>query len=163
VRPIDFARINQLYDLRVVLETTAVARLCASPAPSPELEPLKAVWLVPAAERLSDARAVAQFDEQFHATLVHAAGNHEMARVHWDITERIRVVRRLDFTYAQRIDATYQEHAKILKSVMQRKAEQALLMLKGHIAQSQTEVRKITLHTLYEARQRLQQGQTLPA
>jgi DNA-binding GntR family transcriptional regulator len=155
VRPIDFDRLEQLYDLRVLLELASVARLCARSEPVPELEALKAVWLVPAAERLADVQQVGEHDEQFHATLVRAAGNAEVARVHWDVTERIRIVRRLDFTRADRIDATYAEHAKILRAVMQRKADQAQLLLKSHIEQSKAEVRKITLATLHEARSRV--------
>ena len=154
VRPIDFARLEQLYDLRVILELASVARLCACTEPVPELDALKAIWLVPADERLGDARQVGALDEAFHATLVRAAGNAEIARVHWDVTERIRIIRHLDFTRADRIDATYAEHAKILRAVIQRKADQAKLLLRSHIEQSKAEVRKITLATLHEARLR---------
>lgn len=154
VRPIDFARIDQLYDLRTVLETAAVERLAHRPEPAPEIDALKAVWLVPAAERLGDGSEVGALDERFHATLVHATGNLEMARVHWDVTERIRVIRRLDFTRADRIDATYAEHGKILRNIIQRKADQATLLLRTHIEQSKTEVRKITLATLHEVKAR---------
>jgi DNA-binding GntR family transcriptional regulator len=152
VRPIDFDRLEQLYDLRVVLESASVARLCARAEATPELDALKAFWLVPAAERLQAGREVGARDEEFHATLVRAAGNDEMARVHWDVTERIRIIRRLDFTRPDRIEATYAEHAKILRSVIQRKADQAQLLLRSHIEQSKAEVRKITLATLQSAR-----------
>jgi DNA-binding GntR family transcriptional regulator len=152
VRPIDFDRIEQLYELRIVLETTAVSRLAAGVEVPEALRRLESQWLVPVAERLADAAEVGRLDEQFHATLVAAAGNAEMARVHWDLTERIRIVRRLDFTRGNRVEATYQEHAKILRSIVQRRGEQAVLLLRSHIGQSQTEVRKITLHTLFEAR-----------
>ena len=154
VLPIDFGRLEQLYDLRVVLELASIARLCSLAGPSPELDALKAIWLVPPAERLSDPRTVGEHDERFHAELVRAAGNGETARVHWDLTERIRIVRRLDFTRADRIEATYAEHAKVLRAVMQRKAEQAQLLLRSHIEQSKAEVRKITLHALHAARAR---------
>lgn len=154
VRPIDFGRLEQLYDLRIVLETACVQRLCNRTADMPELLALKDIWLVPAGERETDALHVGANDEQFHATLVRAAGNDEMARVHWDVTERIRIVRRLDFTRADRIDATYAEHAKILRAVIQRKSEQAQLLLKSHIDQSKAEVRQITLHTLHQLRTR---------
>jgi DNA-binding GntR family transcriptional regulator len=154
VRPIDFAKLEQLYDLRVLLESASVARLCGLSEASPELDGLKAVWLVPSAERLADGREVGALDEQFHATLVRAAGNDEIARVHWDVTERIRIVRRLDFTRGDRVEATYTEHAKILRSIIQRKADQAQLLLRTHIEQSKAEVRKITLATLHEARAR---------
>ena len=154
VRPIDFGKLEQLYDLRVILELAAVARLCTRPEPTPALETLKALWLVPVAERLSDPAAVGSLDEVFHASLVRAVGNEEVARVHWDVTERIRVIRRLDFTRSDRIDATYSEHAKILRSIIQRKADQAQLLLRSHIETSKAEVRKITLATLHEARSR---------
>jgi DNA-binding GntR family transcriptional regulator len=85
---------------------------------------------------------------------VRAAGNDEITRVHGDVTERIRFVRRLDFTRADRIEATYQEHAKILRQVMQRRAEPAQLLLKAHVEQSKAEVRKITISALHEARAR---------
>ncbi len=155
VRPIDFAKLEQLYDLRIVLEMASVQRLCARTEEPPELEALKAIWLVPVAERLAEPRQVGANDEQFHATLVRATGNAEMARVHWDVTERIRIIRHLDFTRPDRIDATYAEHAKILRAIIQRKTDQAQLLLKSHIDQSKAEVRKITLHTLQQARPRL--------
>jgi DNA-binding GntR family transcriptional regulator len=154
VKPIDFDKLDQLYDLRVLLELASVARLCARGDEPPALETLKVAWLVPAAERLTAMREVGALDEQFHATLVRAAGNAEIAKVHWDVTERIRIVRRLDFTREDRIDATYAEHAKILRAVLQRKADQAQLLLKSHIEQSKAEVRKITLGTLHDARLR---------
>lgn len=155
VKPIDFGRLDQLYDLRVVLESASVARLVARTEDPPALDALKAAWLVPAEERLADPRTVGELDERFHATLVAAAGNAEIARVHQEVTERIRIVRRLDFTRADRIEATYVEHAKMLRAIIQRKADQAQLLLKSHIEQSKTEVRKITLHALHEARQRV--------
>ena len=155
VRPIDFERLEQLYDLRVVLELAAITRLCARTEDPPELLALKQIWLVPVAERLSDARQVSANDEQFHATLVRATGNDEMARVHWDVTKRIRIIRHLDFTRPDRIEATYAEHAKILRAIIQRKPDQASLLLKTHVEQSKAEVRKITLHTLHAARARL--------
>ncbi|MBL8381165.1 MAG: GntR family transcriptional regulator [Burkholderiales bacterium] len=151
VRPFDFERFEDLYDLRVVLELAAVRRLCEHPGSAP-LDQLKATWLVPAAERMSEGRAVAAADEAFHGALVAAAGNAEMARVHRDVTERIRIIRRLDFTQGARIDATYSEHAKILRAIMQRKVDAAQLMLRSHIESSKAEVRKITLHMLHTAR-----------
>lgn len=155
VLPFDFDRFDQLYDLRMVLETTAAQRLCQqdSAESAPLLEALKDRWLVPVGERSSDAAQVAAWDEAFHETLVQAAGNPEMARVHHDVTERIRIIRRLDFLKQMRIDATYDEHAKILRAILARKADRAELLLRSHIQSSQVEVRKITLHQVFLARQ----------
>ena len=151
VAPFDFRKLEELYDLRVLIECHAVDRLCAA-APMPDLGLLKSVWLVPEKDRKTETAEVANLDEAFHSTLVSAAGNHEMARVHAEVTDGIRIVRRLDFTQAARISATYDEHAKILRAVLARRAEPAKLLLRSHIEASKAEVRKITIHKLHSAR-----------
>ncbi len=155
VLPFDFNQFEELYDLRMVLETTAAHRLCddAIKVNRDLLEALAAIWLVSPEQRSSDTVQVAQWDEAFHCELVAAAGNAEMARVHRDVTERIRVIRRLDFTKQPRIDATYDEHAKILRAIQRKRGDQAALLLRAHIQTSQAEVRKITLHQVHVARQ----------
>jgi len=159
VLPFDFDQFEQLYDLRMVLETTAVHRLCTDGqrVDAALLEELAAIWLVPAAERSSDMAQVAQWDEDFHCQLVAAAGNAEMARVHRDVTDRIRIIRRLDFTKQARIDSTYEEHAKILRAIQRKRGDQAAMLLRAHIETSQAEVRKITLHQVHQARTANQQ------
>jgi DNA-binding GntR family transcriptional regulator len=151
VAPFDFRKLEELYDLRVVLECTAVDRLCAS-EPMPDLGLLKAIWLVPEKDRKTEANEVAPLDEAFHGTLVTAAGNLEMARVHADVTDGIRIVRRLDFTQPPRVTATYDEHAKVLRAILGRRAEPAKLLLRSHIEASKAEVRKITIHKLHSAK-----------
>jgi DNA-binding GntR family transcriptional regulator len=155
VLPFDFDKFDQLYDLRMVLETTAVQRLCLQEVETsePALQALKDRWLVPVAERSTDPVQVAEWDEDFHEALVRAAGNPEMARVHHEVTERIRIIRRLDFLKQMRIDATYDEHAKILRAIIARKADRADLLMRSHIQTSQVEVRKITLHQVFMAQQ----------
>lgn len=152
VRPFDFDYFEQLYDLRIVLELEAVKRLCAlKPEAQPvQLAGLKDFWID--TPRLDDGQAVSRFDEAFHMTLVEAAGNGEMARIHRDLTEKIRIIRRLDFTKTSRVDATYHEHASILLAIMQQQTGEAQRQLHDHIAVSKAEVRKITLHMLHQAR-----------
>ncbi|MFO1415633.1 MAG: GntR family transcriptional regulator [Burkholderiales bacterium] len=151
VRPYDFRQFEDFYDLRLILEEAAVARLCDLPERE-GLEELKATWLVPVTERLADAKQVAALDESFHTSLVAAAGNPEVARCHREVTERIRIIRRLDFTQAYRIGKTYDEHAQILRAILRRRADEAKRLLRSHIEASKAEVRKITLHRLYTAR-----------
>ncbi len=154
VLPFDFNQFEELYDLRMVLETTAAHRLCESAVKiNPAmLDELAAIWLVSSDLRSSDMAQVSKWDEAFHCALVAAAGNAEMARVHSDVTDRIRVIRRLDFTKQPRIDATYEEHAKILKAIQRKRGDQAAMLLRAHIKTSQAEVRKITLHQVHQAR-----------
>ncbi|MFJ3461087.1 GntR family transcriptional regulator [Achromobacter spanius] len=156
VRPFDFERFEALYDVRVVLELAAVDKLCARQDMDRAgmLGALTDVWLVPPSQRILDGRLVGQLDEAFHCALVAAAGNPEMAQIHRDVTEKIRIVRRLDFTKDFRVDATYDEHAAILRAVLARRTDEAARLLRSHIDMSKAEVRKITLHMLHEARAR---------
>jgi DNA-binding GntR family transcriptional regulator len=151
VKPFDFNQFEQLYDVRIVLELAAVKKLCEM-EPAPNLEDLKKIWLVKPEDRLQDGPSVCALDERFHEQLVEATGNSEMARIHHDITERLRIIRRIDFTQAKRIEATYEEHAKILRTIIKRRADDVRSYLKTHIEASKSEVRKITLHMLYEAK-----------
>jgi DNA-binding GntR family transcriptional regulator len=72
--------------------------------------------------------------------------------VHRDVTERIRIIRRLDFTKPARIETTYEEHGKILRAIRAKRADSAAMLLRAHIETSQAEVRKITLHQVHLAR-----------
>jgi len=152
VKPFDFNQFEQLYDVRIVLELAAVKKLCEMEL-STGLEDLKRIWLVKPEDRLEDGPTVCALDERFHEQLIEATGNTEMARIHHDLTERLRIIRRIDFTQRNRIEATYDEHAKILRTIIERRTEDAKTLLKTHIEASKSEVRKITLHMLYEAQQ----------
>lgn len=152
VKPFDFRQFEDLYDVRIVLEMAAVKRLCEM-EPPPNLEDVKRIWLVPPEDRLQDGPSVCALDERFHEQLVEATGNREMARIHHDLSERLRIVRRIDFTKHYRVEATYEEHGKILRTIIERRVDDAQRLLRIHIEASKAEVRKITLHMLYEAQQ----------
>ena len=151
VAPLDFDVFDELYDLRILIECHAVAHWCEVEE-RPQLAALAAIWLVPESERLTVPAEVGRLDEAFHRGLVEGSGNREMLRVHGEITERIRIIRRLDFTKTARVDATYDEHARILRAITRRRGEEAQRLLRAHIVQSKTEVRHITLDVLYRAR-----------
>jgi DNA-binding GntR family transcriptional regulator len=153
IRPLDLAYFDDLYDVRTNLELIAVKRICEAD-PFPDLAELRKVWLVPEKSRSYDTQAVARLDEQFHGALVLASGNRELARIHADLQERIRIIRRLDFTVRERIDEAYLHHGKILRAILSRKETQAMMLLKSHIEASRSEIRHITLHRLALAREK---------
>lgn len=152
VKPFDLAYYEDLYDFRIQIELIAVRRLCALD-PAPDLRELCAFWRVPKRARVMDGQIVARQDEKLHSTLVALAGNREMARTHADLTERIRVIRRLDFIELARIKDAYDEHDKILGALIARRAGAAELLVKAHISTSRAEIRHITLHKLSLAAQ----------
>ncbi|WP_028312110.1 GntR family transcriptional regulator [Derxia gummosa] len=155
VVPIDFNRFDQLYELRALLEGHAAEVIAGAAPPEREaaraamLDRLADIWCRPPEARERETSVLARLDESFHSGLIEAAGNAEIARVHAEVTDRIRIIRRLDFGYAQRIAATYDEHAAIVRALQRHRGDQAALLIRAHIRQSQAEVRKITLHRLH--------------
>jgi DNA-binding GntR family transcriptional regulator len=147
VRPLDFKHFEDLYDVRVGLEVMAIQKICKAD-PFPDLEHLRRAWLVEPSERLAEGAEIAKLDEDFHAAIVAASGNAEMARIHGDITERIRIIRRLDFLTPPRLATAYEEHAKLLRAILARKENEAIALLRAHIESSKAEIRHITLHKL---------------
>ena len=89
-----------------------------------------------------------------------AAGNREMLRTYREITDRMRIIRRLDFFKPDRVGATYDEHAAILAALDRRRGDEAQRLLRAHIEQSKIEERRITLDMLYQARRRARQAAT---
>ncbi|MBM3373493.1 MAG: GntR family transcriptional regulator [Betaproteobacteria bacterium] len=154
VPPLSFDKFDELYDFRVLIECFAVRELCADATERPGLAALAAVWHVKEAQRLTDPLEVGLLDEAFHLAIVESTGNREMLRTYREITERMRIIRRLDFTVSDRVAATCAEHGKILTAIQRRRADEAQRLLSAHIEHSKLEVRKITLDTLYQARSR---------
>lgn len=77
-----------------------------------------------------------------------------MARAHRAVTDRIRIIRRLDVTQQACIDATTDdEHGQIPTAIRFRRGDHAAMLLRAHIETSQAEVGKITLHQVHMARQ----------
>jgi len=161
VREFDFKFFEDLYEVRVMMETSAIRKIVDGGL-SPRLDATRAIWSAPPQALVVDEKdpqtgrthQVAALDEAFHASLIAAVGNNEMMRIHQEVTERIRIIRRLDFTKPLRIDATYREHAAILDAIRRDDADTAQALICAHIAESQAEVKRITLYTLQMARDR---------
>jgi DNA-binding GntR family transcriptional regulator len=147
VKPLDLHYYEDLYEFRLSIELLAIQRICKLDALEALVE-LGRFWRVPKAGRVQDGARVAAEDERFHRGLVALAGNRAMLRTFDDLTERIRIIRRLDFIDPVRIEAAFDEHKKIIEMLLTRKAASAEILMKAHIGSSRTEIRHITLHRL---------------
>ena len=153
VRPFELAYYEDLYDFRTQIELVAVRHLCAMSL-LPDLSQLTRFWLCPEPSRVMDGRTVAGEDEKLHSTLVRMAGNSAMFRTHTELTERIRIIRRLDFVEPTRITAAYEEHGAILHALRAGDVAQTQALIEKHINASRAEIRHITLHRLALAAER---------
>ena len=154
VRPFDFRYFEDLYDVRILLEAEAVRRLCEDKDREGRLAGLMTIWCCRPEQRSHDSSEVAFLDEEFHFGLLECGQNQEMSAIHRSVCERLRIIRRLDFTQKGRIEATYNEHSEILDDICHGRRDKVVNHLKKHIEISKNTVREITLHRIQEARKR---------
>lgn len=155
VFPIDFDAYEDLYETRALIEINTVRSLCRAACAKVNREVLanlNAIWRVPAAERLLECDNVAALDEEFHIALTEAAGNRELTAILTNITDRIRIMRRLDFEYESRIAQTYEEHAELLSAIENREEERAVSLISLHIKDAYSGASTITLRRLQRVR-----------
>lgn len=150
VRPLHFKSYEERYDLRILFECHAIEQLCKIPQPQLNqlLSELNAIWCVEPENYIGDLKLLAQQDEAFHSQLVMLAGNQEMTKLHHELNEKIRMIRRLDFSKTHRIEATYAQHQNILRLILKKDLKASIQALTEHIMQSRNEVKKITLEIL---------------
>ena len=164
VVPIDFKRFDDLYEMRNLIETFAVSKLLSSGPLSGSvlqmLDRLDAIWHVPRDRQTRDGRELVALDEAFHHALVRAADNEELGNAMQHVTDRIRVVRRLDLVYGDCIDETYDEHAAILDAIRSRDAGQSVALMERHIEGSRAAVRTLTAERLQSARTAMKPDRT---
>jgi DNA-binding GntR family transcriptional regulator len=151
VRDLDIEEIAQYYRVRVALEQLAIEE-AATNMPDTELQELAAEWNPAKRPRKINAEIMQARDESFHLALAQGSGNLVLARCLSDINNRIRVIRRLDFTVADRIERTYIEHNAILRALLARNVEAAKKQMKSHINKSEENARNLTLIQLAKHR-----------
>jgi DNA-binding GntR family transcriptional regulator len=104
------------------------------------------------AQRIADGHRLVELDEALHHALVAAAGNDELTATMQRVTDRIRVVRRLDLVHGDGIAETYDEHAAILDAVRRGDSALSVELVSRHIGGSQASVNGLTLQRLRAVR-----------
>ena len=132
-RALEPQTIYDLYELRRILETSAVMLACHR-ADDAGLRALEADTRARGLDitGLTVAQATER-DEAFHIHIARLSGNAELARQLQTINDRTRFIRWVNM--AARIKASKQEHRDILRAMMQRDADRAGDLLSAHISQ----------------------------
>ncbi|WP_433661230.1 GntR family transcriptional regulator [Nocardia sp. CA-128927] len=138
VRP-SIPLIRDLYELRITVELGGIQRAMTNPAVSHDRELLEVerdAWLELRADPPVQEPGFVVRDEEFHVTLLTAAGNAEMVRALKAVNSRIRHVRMYDFMVNNRIETTIAEHLGILEAVLAEDLSLAYRLLHTHIGES---------------------------
>lgn len=152
VRELDIDEINDYYQVRMALERLML-QLVIERMPRQALLDLAAEWApsqIPT--DVIDVETMALRDESFHLALATGCGNRVLVQKLREINEHIHIIRRLDFTDAGRIEATYREHHALCQCLLDGRLDEALALLQSHIERSQEFSQGLTLRRLAEMR-----------
>jgi DNA-binding GntR family transcriptional regulator len=145
VRTMDLHEFTDYYQIRINLEMLSLEMACTNMSDE-ALRQLCKVWeKSPATESDPDAEHVASLDEAFHLALAEGGGNRVLFKLLSDINNRIRIVRRLDFTDNERILKTFNEHYSILQHLLRRDLKSAKNELLHHIKKSEEFTKMLTV------------------
>ena len=133
----DFSDIAELYELRILLEKHGIFRgITKSAYDVDALQDIKAKWETMRGEHIVPDPGFVVRDEDFHESLLRAAGNQVMGDVLQNVNLRIRSVRMYDFITEDRIDWTINTHLSILESVIAGNLDEAQDKIERHIIKS---------------------------
>jgi DNA-binding GntR family transcriptional regulator len=132
VRDFSLEELDDIYEVRIALEWLSVRLACAN-MPTDDLERLITFWSDPTANASLDPLVMLRCDEDFHVAIAAGTGNQELVRHLQNTNERIRIIRRIDFTKEERVQQTFREHAHILSLIRRKDVETAQKAMEGHI------------------------------
>lgn len=143
VRAYSLAEVNQVYDLRIAIERHT-ARTAAQRAPHASLAQLAEAWDV-----LNERRGAMspldwlEADETFHLEIAAVTDNAEVIHLLRRINERIRIIRRIDYSRPERADSTRRDHIEILALIQARASVEAADRMERHILESEESVKAL--------------------
>lgn len=152
IRAIDIAELTQYYQVRIALEMFSLELACTF-MPDAELKTLAEAWDPETQlDRSDNPEDMEARDESFHMALAEGGGNLALVEYLADINRRIRIIRRLDFTNADRIDKTYDEHHTMCMHLLARNLARAQALMREHISHSENFAKNLRLTQLAKSR-----------
>lgn len=155
VRQPNLAEINEIYAVRLALETHVVAQLAAEGMDAATWQALFETWDQIERDLESQPASAPQFpediaewaglDQAFHETLAQAAGNNFMCDMLRMIDERLHFLRLMDITTSDRLLMTCQQHLAVLRQIEARDVMAAQAAIRKNVEFGNSNV-KTALH-----------------
>jgi len=160
VKQPDVQAINELYDVRAILELAVVERLASAGPQHETLESLARTWRqLAGASSYAEVESVdlASEDRVFHEALARATGNRTLFDMLYAINERLHFMRMFDITTVERLWDTCRQHIRILDAIAAGDAAAAKDAMRLNIEGARVQVKHAIKEAL--ARAYLAQGE----
>ncbi|RCK73827.1 MAG: Transcriptional regulator, GntR family [Anaerolineae bacterium] len=151
VRQPDMEEINQLYDIRIALESFVVEWLAIHGMPEEVWEELYTFWqqvLLNTPPLLVD---FAEKDEAFHETLAECTGNRILLSYLKSVNERLHFIRMTDITNIDRLRVTCDQHLQVLERIKNGDVQGAQQAIRLNIEGGRQKVAQAYMEALSQA------------
>lgn len=147
VKQLDLQEIQELYDVRTALEIFVIERLVERGYPQEDWENLYSAWQDLRRASMPGSSDFAERDEHFHETLALWTRNQTLVQQIRSIDERLHFIRMTDITTPERLQATCEQHLRILDCIREKNIECAREALQVNIEDGRQNVE----HAIKEA------------
>ena len=147
VKQLELQEILELYDVRMALETFVIERLVQQGYQEDGWKTLHQTWHDLRKAAMTDSADFPDKDEEFHETLAIWTGNQTLLQQIRSIDERLHFIRMTDITSVERLEATCNQHLRILDCIKDKNIECAREALQINIEDG----RKNVEHAIKEA------------
>lgn len=147
VKQLDLQEIHELYEVRLALETFVTERLVQRGFPQEDFDALHRTWQELRRAPTDESVNFPDKDEEFHETLAAWTGNQTLLDQIRAIDERLHFIRMADITSPERLEATCEQHLRILDCIREKNIECAREALQVNIEDG----RKNVEHAIKEA------------
>ena len=151
VRRLDLQEIDELYDVRLVLELAVIERVCDRGMDAAELTRLEEHWRGLLADLPIMSGNLADMDEEFHEVLARSAGNRPLQQMLDYVDKRIHFVRVADITNPDRLETTCLHHLAILRAVRERDVARGVEAVRRNIEWGRGNVESALKDALFRA------------
>lgn len=118
VRNMSAEDVEEIYQIRLALETMAVSLVIKRLTPVAQGEITQAVADMKAAAAKADPVAYAKMRDDFHFLMVRLSGNRRLAELYKSLNGPIRLLRRIDFTTRERIAGSLKANVRVADALL---------------------------------------------
>ena len=151
VRQLELQAIQELYDVRLALESFVIERLAQNGYPESEWKELYRAWQGLRKVAQTESLDFPKLDEEFHEQLAIWTGNRALLQQIHSIDERLHFIRMNDITNVERLQATCEQHLRILDCIRNKDAACAREALQMNIENGRENVENAVKEALAKA------------
>ena len=138
----EFSRkdIMDIYDMRNMLESYAIAHSNANLSESSREELLETVHNLEEAQKNNDLKQYVEFDTQLHLQIIKLGGNPIINSTYERLRSMLQPFRIYSLMKHERFDSSVREHADIVKWILMGEVEKAIELNINHLSRAQESI-----------------------